>query len=116
MLWLIAQATKSRLDDYPRWVQDIIADKTISFVVFGTILLVLIVVAIWGVMWIRGMTGEAPSSSLDHLTEFEDLYDRGAFSEDEMSKLKEVIRDSMEDEVPTNLEEPKSNPLKIKPK
>lgn len=105
MMWLIAQVAQVNSEEtkWPRWVEDIAASREITFVITGAILLILIVIAAWIAMKIRGFATHENSQAIEHLTEFEDLYDRGAFSDQEMSKLKEVIRSNLDD--PTGNEE-----------
>jgi len=61
------------------------------WIVWLTILVILILVAIYVVMYFRGQATGRGIETTDYLTEFEKLKEQGKLDEEEFSRLKSVI-------------------------
>jgi hypothetical protein len=93
---LVAQLTETTKQTTQRaleegWFERLIPQPEIRGVVLVAITCILIAVIIYIVMRVRGYSDNLPNA-VDYLTEFEDLNERGAFSEEEMAKVKQSIR------------------------
>ena len=76
----------------------LVPQSEIRFIIYAAVFASLIAIAFYVVMWIRERGSGTVPNSLDYLAEFEDLHDRGAFDDEEMSKLKHVINENIADE------------------
>ena len=79
------------------WVakfEELVPQKEIRWIICAAGFLMLMTVAVWAVLKIKGYS-EYSAGGVNHLSEFEDLHDRGAFSEEEMARLKESIRSNL---------------------
>lgn len=75
----------------------LVPQSEIRFIVYFAVIASLIAIGIYVAFWFKNGFGGSPST-IDYLTEFEDLHERGAFNQEEMSKLKKVVRENLEDD------------------
>ena len=78
------------------WIEQVIPQSEIRWVVWIAGVAILIAIAVYLVSKIRNF-GMPDDSASEDLVEFNELYERGAFSDDEMAKLKQTIRSIYED-------------------
>lgn len=77
------------------WFEQLVPQREIRFVIYATAVLILVAIAVYLVMKVREVSTGQVATSLDHLTEFQDLHERGAFNDEEMSRLKESIKSNI---------------------
>ena len=77
------------------WFERLVPQREIRFVIYGTAILILVAIAVYLVMKVRDISTGQVATGMDHLTEFQDLHERGAFNDGEMSRLKETIKSNI---------------------
>jgi len=109
MLLAQAEATLKKAADKAAeasWLEQLVPQREIRFVIYGTAILILVAIAVYLVMKVRDISSGQVAASMDHLTEFQDLYERGAFNDEEMARLKETIKSNIGTDVGNQQETP----------
>jgi hypothetical protein len=93
---------ETKLQGDVSWLERVVPEREVRFVIYVAVIMSFVAIGFWILNRLRGQVFGNQPESIDHLTEFEDLRSRGAFNDQEMSRLKQVIRQTLPDQKAAN--------------